>query len=553
MAEIKSRQDDIRSLTGRISLNSYCKDFAASNGIVNGEAEGIYLEYLDSSPSNSNSSSAEPEEPTDKLQIQLTSKSDGRTNETTQVSTATKTKPNDSVSSVATSSLVGRQELSDPSPNAKPKEPTEEHQIHLPLERSKQIIQESLTADSDLNDSASKVATQDSTNDETGNRRRSTRERKSVINNEFVSFGDNDAITFDNTGFMWSAKRSAAPDKPSSSEKDEQTNRRKRAKKNNDSNASKDNVGAKPSSGSLESAPSGPENNPPMISKCKVDNKSRTKGIDPQVLSSLANHSSTTPYYEESAYRFHNPPFPENGPEQLAVVRPCEISGKMEPVDRDKLDAIPPPSPLLQFPMSDHCVWSFDESTRVLLANFSAPASKNDREVVITREDEAFLLKMMERDDITLISEGLANKITFSLLGRDYIKGCIGSQYHHKVKHFKKTITKSRGRNCDLTGETTGRYEEKDWHSMKFEDYFNYLDFRQQSQNGRNETNDETFTFIESEGKETKVDPSNDVLVSICVVPVEECYSLHSYEVLYLYLSSVYVGPGYAKNAAPSI
>jgi hypothetical protein len=88
---------------------------------------------------------------------------------------------------------------------------------------------------------------------------------------------------------------------------------------------------------------------------------------------------------------------------------------------------------------------------------------------------------------------------------------------------------------------------------MKFEDYFNYLDFRQQSQNGRNETNDETFTFIESEGKETKVDPSNDVLVSICVVPVEECYSLHSYEVLYLYLSSVYVGPGYAKNAAPSI
>ena len=82
-------------------------------------------------------------------------------------------------------------------------------------------------------------------------------------------------------------------------------------------------------------------------------------------------------------------------------------------------------------------------------------------EVHIEREDEIFLLHMMEKDDITVISEGLADTINPSLWKYDYIDGCIGSEYHHKFRSFIE-----------------GR-EKDGWYSMKFSDYFRYLERRQ--------------------------------------------------------------------------
>ena len=64
----------------------------------------------------------------------------------------------------------------------------------------------------------------------------------------------------------------------------------------------------------------------------------------------------------------------------------------------------------------------------------------------------------MERDDITVISQGLADAINPSLYSNDYIKGVIGSIDHHKVRRF----TRQR------------QIVEAGWHTMKFEDYFDY-------------------------------------------------------------------------------
>lgn len=55
------------------------------------------------------------------------------------------------------------------------------------------------------------------------------------------------------------------------------------------------------------------------------------------------------------------------------------------------------------------------------------------------REDEMFLLEVMERDDITVVSQGLADGIDLSLWTPQFITNCIGSSYHHKICVFKTT------------------------------------------------------------------------------------------------------------------
>jgi hypothetical protein len=222
-------------------------------------------------------------------------------------------------------------------------------------------------------------------------------------------------------------------------------------------------------------------------------------------------------YCEETAYRFHNPPFLEDK-QQLAIVRDQNIPGNMKPIKSSELEPLPLPSPFHPGRDSDHCDWSYDQTTRVLLANFLAPAAKHDGKVIVTREDKEFLLNMMQRDDITVVSEGLAGSITESpLLEQTYITTSIGSQYHHKVKEFRKTSVKPRG--LVPTGETDGLYEETKWHSMTFKDYFTYLEIRQQQAQNDEDTDTvaakHTFNFIDCDGTDVTIDPSESVLVSL--------------------------------------
>ena len=71
---------------------------------------------------------------------------------------------------------------------------------------------------------------------------------------------------------------------------------------------------------------------------------------------------------------------------------------------------LPPAAEIPTLPSTGFCKWSFSNSSRVLLAKFCI----DDGKVVVTKEDELFLLKMMERPDITVISENLG-KLHLSL------------------------------------------------------------------------------------------------------------------------------------------
>ena len=224
------------------------------------------------------------------------------------------------------------------------------------------------------------------------------------------------------------------------------------------------------------------------------------------------SESAEQHYYEEAvAYRIHNPPFPKNGLAQLAIVRGDGIPGNLSPVRSENLAPLPPSPPLPEFPSTGCCVWSYDKSTRVLLGNFRAPASKQGK-IIVTRDDEEFLLKMMERDDITVISEGLGDTLQSSLFEQDYMRACIGSQYHHKVKSFHKI--KTTPRNSVSTGESNGLYEETSWHSMRFDDYFDYLDIKREKGQPRKKSN---FAFTDSEGRREKIDVDETVLYMLDV------------------------------------
>ena len=83
------------------------------------------------------------------------------------------------------------------------------------------------------------------------------------------------------------------------------------------------------------------------------------------------------------------------------------LDWKSIPRHRPLLMICLPPPPLPKFPNTGSCQWSFDESTRVLIADFSV--GKNGDESVVTLEDSKFLFEMHERTDITVISRGLLN------------------------------------------------------------------------------------------------------------------------------------------------
>lgn len=113
------------------------------------------------------------------------------------------------------------------------------------------------------------------------------------------------------------------------------------------------------------------------------------KTVQIQVLKSFAD-PNTDVYQEETAFLFHNPP---TEPDNI----PCEESV-------EEVGSIPPPPPLpteKDFPTNSNATWSIDPHSRVLLGNFTQVHGR------VSKEDLDFLGRMMERDDLTVISEGI--------------------------------------------------------------------------------------------------------------------------------------------------
>ena len=85
----------------------------------------------------------------------------------------------------------------------------------------------------------------------------------------------------------------------------------------------------------------------------------------------------------------------------------------------DDLTALPDAPPLLlDFPKTGKCIWTFDHKQRLLLANFNAGSLPNE----LTSIDEKFLLSMMERTDIVVVSEGLLKGCDEFLWDKDFIE-----------------------------------------------------------------------------------------------------------------------------------
>lgn len=191
-------------------------------------------------------------------------------------------------------------------------------------------------------------------------------------------------------------------------------------------------------------------------------------------------------YIEETAHIYHNPPFPSKWTNGVA---------------REDLRPIPPPPPLPRFPNTGSCKWSFDESSRVVIADFSV--KKNERQPVVTLVDSKFFFEMYERDDITVISRGLLNtsKTDFSLWRLGYLRNCVGREFYHKFRRFDRVVDKD-----GILSNT----EKDTLYSMRFADYVEYCEKRESYWKGLNGVNssgveEPIFTFEDHKGKSHEI------------------------------------------------
>jgi hypothetical protein len=186
-------------------------------------------------------------------------------------------------------------------------------------------------------------------------------------------------------------------------------------------------------------------------------------------------------YIEEEAHLYHNPPIPSF------------MTNGVEP--RDLKPIPPPPSPFTELPNTGKCDWTFDEKQRLLLADFSASSNGNNFRMHPT--DESFFLEMMERNDITVISEGLVSTSSLDpeYWKLEYLARVLKQEYYHKFRRFD-TIKDDDG--FEKCIEVDGL------HSMKVGDYIQYLIERQKVFDGK-ETNEVSFSFVDHEGRKESI------------------------------------------------
>ncbi|CAB9515529.1 histone chromosomal protein 6 [Seminavis robusta] len=133
-------------------------------------------------------------------------------------------------------------------------------------------------------------------------------------------------------------------------------------------------------------------------------------------------------YVEEHAWRYHNPPMapPKENDKHENI---------FEAVSPENLRPLPPPPPPpTNFPNTGYCTWSYDYDTRVLHADFR----RSDGPPVVTYEDEKYMLNMFERDDVTVVSEGLVCGLDAHKWNLDYLSRVAGDEYYHRFRRFDK-------------------------------------------------------------------------------------------------------------------
>eukprot|EP00934_Nitzschia_sp_Nitz4_P008353 Nitzschia sp. Nitz4//scaffold74_size92883//47486//53507//NITZ4_004826-RA/size92883-augustus-gene-0.13-mRNA-1//-1//CDS//3329557604//8343//frame0 len=184
-------------------------------------------------------------------------------------------------------------------------------------------------------------------------------------------------------------------------------------------------------------------------------------------------------YIEEIAHSYHNPPLPSAETDGI-------LPGGLKP--------IPPPPEVPEAPSTGLCDWTYDELNRIYLGVFKAAESIKDG---IHPVDKEFLLLLLERNDITVITEGLLdwNVLNPDIWNLDNILNEGSYEFSHKLRRFDKVIDAS---GVESVVECDGFY------SMRLVDYVKYLNQRQQSnQEGASVSN--TFEWKDYNGVEKSV------------------------------------------------
>ena len=179
---------------------------------------------------------------------------------------------------------------------------------------------------------------------------------------------------------------------------------------------------------------------------------------------------------------------------------------------------------LPSLPNTGKCEWAFDSRSRVLLGRFKI----EDRENPVMEEDESFLLNMMERSDIAVVSEGLFYNNDESVWDLDFIAWRAGEKTFHRFRLFDSVPMSQENFNSRLRlgrppenspGSTI--HATKFRHSreidgditMKIKDYVRYLRTFNNVQDDEN-INPE-YSFSDTKGVEKKFDVKRHSLYMI--------------------------------------
>ena len=194
-------------------------------------------------------------------------------------------------------------------------------------------------------------------------------------------------------------------------------------------------------------------------------------------LTAIAMNRDELPYIEELAYHLNGLKIADEPVGTALTPLPKPWDFKFRP---PKLD--------------DGVVWSYDPAQRIVLGNFTAVTD-------ISWRHKQYIGSIMERDDLTLIMEGLASnlcaKLTDLKLLREELLLELGDQTYHNFRRFNRV---------EQEGFAYYRAEDSGVTPMKVKEYVRYLNTLM----GESPTS--PFSFQEEDGQEVRFDKATDVV-----------------------------------------
>jgi len=145
--------------------------------------------------------------------------------------------------------------------------------------------------------------------------------------------------------------------------------------------------------------------------------------------------------------------------------------------------------------VNDGVMWSYDSEQRIVFGNFTTVHNIHWRH-------KQYVGSIMERDDVTLIMEGLLSKLCLKMAGLDLLMKQLltnfGDQMYHNFKRFDRVVGKDEFVNYRAKNTTVT--------PMKVKDYVRHLNILM----GESPTS--PFSYKSEDGQEVKFDNATDVV-----------------------------------------